>query len=308
MKNITLKKTFLLFIALIPTLVFGENKATLSDSLWNRATSCQIHFEDLDENEKPPFDMIDDSENGYFKISGAFPTCGCACSLTVGAYINTEGLHTFLQSDSMMCSWERKISSNKQLKEILPTDFGINTFMSETIDAILQKPIFFIDFEVPRIGTDTKAKIELIPFGIFPEGSNLVSYEYREQDSLNEESKQSDKVLTGIHNIAKNITDEKTLTFLLSGDFEKISAHDNEVILAEVSDNYSNFKSLDELQHYLVKLKKAYDLYAQLETDEVILGWDKAKSKFFIKEKGESISIGTFKEFLVSSKYYSPMC
>ncbi|MGB1217431.1 MAG: hypothetical protein ACPG5P_06120, partial [Saprospiraceae bacterium] len=251
-----MKHISLVLVVIIPILGFGQTQQTLSKILWSRVNNCYSMFEDWNEDGVPEFDKIDDAKNGYLKISGSWPTCGCSCSSEVGAYKDNDGEYTILQSDEIVCSWERKISSNKELKDILPLDFGVNSFMIEHIDDKSYAPIFLIDFEIPRIGTDTKVRLELIPLGLFPQGDNLICFEYKEQ--------QARKPLHGIRNIAKEIADTNSLTHLLNGDFDKISAVDKDLISKEIGTADSHFKSITEIQEYLIKLKKTYDVYANL--------------------------------------------
>jgi len=85
---------------LFPALSFGQKSTSLSEQLWSRVKFCYDMFEDNDEDGKPDFKKIDDSKNGYLKIFGVTPPCGCACNATVGAYKQKDGKYSFLQSDS----------------------------------------------------------------------------------------------------------------------------------------------------------------------------------------------------------------
>ena len=87
-----------LLFMLIPIIGMGQNKNTLSKMLWDRVGVCFSNFEDMDEDGSPDFDKIDDSKNGYLKISGSFPTCGCTCASAVAAYKNAAGSYTALRS------------------------------------------------------------------------------------------------------------------------------------------------------------------------------------------------------------------
>ncbi|MCW3789702.1 hypothetical protein [Plebeiibacterium sediminum] len=295
-----MKNIFLIILSVIPLLGFGQSQKSLSEILWSRVSHCYSMFEDMDDDGVPDFNKIDDSKNGYLKISGSWPTCGCSCSSTVGAYKNNEGEYIILQSDKELCSWERKISSNKNINEILPIDFGINSFLSEKLEIKYSNPIFFIDVEIPRVGTDTKVKIELVPLGLFPYGDNLICFEYGQNKSC--------KSLYLFKDIVNKMTDINTLDYLLAGEFEKINTVDNKLIQKGIGTDDSRFDSLNEMQEYLLRVKKVYDIYCKLETKELILGWNRIESRFYIKRKGECIVQVSFIDFLKSSEYWDWMC
>lgn len=130
-------KILSIFLIILPLLGHGQTQNPLSNILWDRVNHCYSQFEDMDEDGLPDFDKVDDSRNGYLKIWGEWPTCGCGCSSTVGAYKNSQGAYTILQSDQANCSWERKLSSNRELSDILPESFGIQSFSSTPIEETL---------------------------------------------------------------------------------------------------------------------------------------------------------------------------
>lgn len=287
----------------IPVIGIGQTTKTLSEILWSRVKTCYSMFEDMNDDGIPDFDKIDDSENGYLKISGSWPACGCSCSSTVGAFKNNEGNYVILQLDIFTCSWEKRISSNKELNTIMPNGFGINCFITGQITERITHPIFFMYFEIPRFGTDTKVRLELVPFGLKPDGNNLYCYEYKEKEGY-----KNCKSVYGIKNIAEGVTDLKTIDYLLTGDFDKICKADKNVIQKYIGSDDSRFKSIKEIQEYLKYLKIVYNIYQKLEYTELILGWDRQNSRFFIKEKRGKPEKLTFIEFLIKSEYWSPAC
>ncbi len=298
-----MKYLYLFFTVLVPTLGIGQTTNSLSEMLWNRVNNCYSKFEDYDDDGIPEYNKIDDSKNGYLKIWGGWPTCGCSCSSTIGAYKNSDGQYILLQSDNFSCSWERKVSSNRELVDVLPINFGLNNFFSGQITEKIESPIFFIDFEIPRIGTDTKVKIELVPFGLKPDGDNLLCYEYIEYQGYS-----NCKSLYSIKEIAEEIQDIKTLDYLLAGDFNKISRFDNNLILKAIGTDDSRFKSIEEIQKYLKQIKSIYNIYSKLETIELTLGWNRIESRFYIKETGTKPENISFRDFLIKNKYWSWMC
>ncbi|MBN1638701.1 MAG: hypothetical protein JW866_07030, partial [Ignavibacteriales bacterium] len=170
-------KTQLLVITIffLTIIVYGQQSKNLSEQMWERVQPCYSMFEDYDEDGKIDYDeLIDDSKNGYLKISGSYPTCGCSCTHTVGAYKGNDGKYTFVEEEEWTCSWTKTISSNKDLSEIFPNNFGINTFIPRAENTIDNNvALFYLDIEIPRVGTDTEVSIKVIPFGLYVENDGI---------------------------------------------------------------------------------------------------------------------------------------
>ncbi len=298
-----MKNYLKLILLFLPVIGFGQTQKTLRDLLWASVNPCYSMFEDVNEDGTPDFDKIDDSKNGYLKISGSWPTCGCTCSSTAAGYQNNDGSYTILQASEFTCSWEKKITSNRELKDILPEDFGINSFSSGTQNKDFNYPIFFINFNIPQYGTDTKVSIELVPFGLRAEGKDLYCFDYKEEAERN-----NLKFINEIKNISESIKDSKTLDYLLSGEFDKIVAQDNDILQKTIGESKEGFISYKEIQNQFKVLKKIYDIYSTLEYKEITLGWDRKNSRFNIKEKGKKMEKLSFKDFLINSKYWTPIC
>jgi len=298
-----MKYTLILFLISIPLLTFSQKPKSLSELLWSRVSHCHSMFEDMDEDGIPDFEQIDDSKNGYLHIAGSWPTCGCTCSSTVGAYKNQKGEYTLLQSDQVLCSWGRKISSDKALKKILPPDFGLSDFISGEMTEDIKYPIFFVDFQIPRTGTDTRITIELVPLGLRPEGNELLCFSYKESNDFS-----NCKSLYRIKDIAAGIKDPQTMNYLIKGEFDKILAEDAQLISKSIGSDDSRFRSKADIQQTLIELNNIYTLYSKIDATEIILGWNKQTSKFFIKEKKNKPDPLSFREFLLTATYWSPMC
>ncbi|MEW6527098.1 MAG: hypothetical protein AB1444_10565 [Spirochaetota bacterium] len=299
------KWMFLLLIVLtfIPVSGAGQAKKSLSQMLWERAKKCYSNFVDENGDGKPDGNVIDDSKNGYLQISGSWPECGCSCTSTVGAYVNSAGEYIFLQSDSYKCSWEKKISSNKNLNDLMPKDFGIHTFISQPVQGKINYPVFFLNFEIPRYGTDTKVTIELVPFGLRPDGNGLLCFEYREKEGA-----KNCTSLYRIADIARSMKDPATLDHIMKGNFNKISAKDKNAVMDAIGNDESRFKSQNDLQKALNELWNIYTLYQSLESTEVVLGWSKQDGRFSIKSKKGKPAKMSFKDFLINNRFWSPMC
>ncbi|MBW8243499.1 hypothetical protein K1F50_11855 [Muricauda oceani] len=295
----------LLLLFVLPHIVVCQNKTNLEKQLWQRVQNCYSLFEP-NEDGILEYNKIDDSKNGYLRVWGSFPTCGCTCSSTIGAYKDTNGIYTFLQKEEFLCEYRKSISSNKDLGKILPENFGIHTFLKEELNISSDYAVFFLDVEIPRFGTDTKFTLQLIPFGILQEQKDsVISYSYSQE---NENTPV--QYIKEIEYMANKIIDDSTLTYLLKKNYESIHIDDRKFIENALvgQDSMGYFDSFDELSEKLNILKNAYDIYSQLECMSVLMQWNKEKARFEIKSKSDEPKTMTFKEFLLENVYWTPIC
>lgn len=297
--------TFLLLLFVLPYIVVCQNKANLEKQLWERVQNCYSLFEP-NENGILEYNKIDDSKNGYLGVWGSFPTCGCTCSSTIGAYKDNNGIYTFLQKEEFLCEYRKSISSNKDLDKILPENFGIHTFFEEELNINSKYAVFFLDVEIPRIGTDTKFALRFIPFGTFQElNGSVISYDYSQ-----EYENTSVHYIKKIEYMARTIIDDNTLTHLLKKDYENIHMVDRKFIETKVivPGSWENFESFEELSEKLSILKNAYDIYSQLDFMTILMQWNKEKARFEVKSKIDGPKTITFKEFILEHEFWEPIC
>ena len=294
----------LLFTILIASNLSSQSKSPLSKLMWKQVKTCYSNLEDMDEDGEIDFDeLIDDSKNGYLKISGGWPTCGCTCENTVGAFKNNKGQYTLIKKDSWGCSWINRITSNRNLRTVFPTSIEHNGFFEKEIDNDTNKASFYIDIEIPRKGTDTKVSIHTIPFGLSIKSKSIVSFGYY-QDSDNGNYKS----IYYLRDIVKKTNDTSVLNHILNNDFEKISEVNNNIISKYIGNDDSRFNSMEDLSITLNHIKKVYEEYNQIQHKWLILGWDREKGNFYIKEKGPKPQKISFIEFLIEKRYWSAMC
>ncbi len=271
-------------------------KGTLKDALWREVWDCNKNFIEMEAEDMRT--TIDDTKNGYLSIWGDYPTCGCACSSTVGAYKDQYGFYTFLKKSTGSCEYEHSITSNRLLSEVLPEGMGINTFIpnADKLPAT-NIAIFTFDVEIPRKGTDTKVYIKTLPLGMsFPSENPFVYY------SL----KRNGYMLNVLYELAKS---EKYLELLGKLEHTKIKdlSNDEQAIIIELQDNNEN-TSNEKIQNNIDEVKLIYDYYTQIEYDSLLLGWDRKKARFYIKEKYKAKKKMSFVEFLQKSNYWIPSC
>jgi hypothetical protein len=301
----TMHKIFLTLLTVSLALtVQAQAPPSLSDRLWERVQGCHASLEDVDEDGKIDYDeLVDDSRNGYLKISGAWPTCGCNCVDVVGAYRDGNGNYTFLEQERWGCEWINQVSSNRELKDVFPEDWGLQRFIPGLTEDRSDKARFFVEVEVPRIGTDTRVSIQLIPFGFNYGNEGSLSFGYSEKDP-----QAGTRSLFNINMLARKFQDEKTFDYLLQEQFDAISAADRAHIEVYLGERWGQFESMEELALHFQDLKRTYDLYSQLKHESLTLGWNRAQGRFFVKEKGSAPKALSFKEFLLENEYWTARC
>lgn len=283
---------------------FAQTKS-LSEQLWERAEPCNNALEDMDEDgDKDYEELIDDSKNGYLKISGSFPTCGCECSSTVGAFKTAAGEYVFLDKTTWSCGWTHEISSNRDLNSILPLGIG-KEIMGYNPKEWFGEAHFYYDLEIPQFGTKTKLTVKIIPIGLSISSDGLpFSPFYKEQDHV------ENYAVYNIPDIVKKL-DNETIKMLVNGDFDLLSEKDNTILDAYIRKNdydSGRFASLDEISEVLNKIKDIHRMYSKLKYTSFTLDWDKKDERFYIKSKDESPEEVSFEEFLENVTYWMPIC
>lgn len=282
-------------------------KFNLSKELWNRVETCNSTLEDMDDDGKKDYEeLIDDSKNGYLKIGGSFPTCGCECYSTVGAFKTAKGEYVFLNENTWSCGWTHEITSNRKITELLPRDLNESLLGRNRELEDYDRAYFYLDIEIPRYGTDTKVEVKMIPFGMkMGKEIGLISSIYKEEDHIDCYGAYQLEML------AMDATEKETIDYLMNGEYEQICAEDQEIIGHIIRKNdydMSRFESYEAIGDQLSIFKSAYDLYMGMNFTSAVLGWDKAKEQFYIKSTEGKPQQITFIEFLQTSIYWMALC
>ncbi len=274
-------------------------KGSLKKALWHEAQNCNTNFEDTDAKENRH--LIDDSKNGYLKVWGDFPPCGCNCNVTVGAYKDQYGFYTFLKQETENCDYTTDISSNRLLSEVLPQDFGMHSFMS---DATQLPPtdiaLFTLNVAIPQKGTETKVSLKILAHGLlYTSNTPLVYY-----SAHNEKT----KMLEVIQQLAKDENNTELLNKLWHQNIVDLSSEEQAVITKLRKNASYGEISVEDVQKDIDTIKLAYTYYSQIEYDSVLLGWNKQKARFFIKERYKAKQKMSFAAFLQQIEYWLPNC
>ncbi len=272
-------------------------KGTLKKALWREVEDCNSNFKFEDALDMR--ETIDDTKNGYLSIWGDYPTCGCACSSTVGAYKDQYGFYTFLKKSTGSCEYKHHIASNRLLSEVLPEGLGIKTFIPNA-DKLPASDIamFTLDAEIPRKGTDTKVSIKTLPLGMsYPSKEPFVYYSLKNSGNL----------FGVLITLAK---DEKYRELLGKLEHKKITdlSNDEQAVIKELQNQYAAETPLEKIQDNINEVKLIYDYYAQIEYNSLLLGWDRQRARFYIKKKYKAKQKMSFVEFLQKNRYWVPGC
>ena len=294
-----MKNTFFLFlIYLNGCFIVNSQTKTLSEQLWKHANTC---YENFDEETKPET-IIDDSKNGYLHIAGTYPTCGCYCESTVGAYKKDNNEYTFLSYSKDLCYFSKKVSSNQPLNEIVSEKLSIKTFLKPSYspqkDSIAS---YILTPKIPQKGTVTTFTLEQIPFGIYEPSSNIMVFEQASNISKTNYFHLKDLVL--------QIENNNFFENLAKKEYQKINSKEMDVLTNYIHTN-EYYKTIEEMSSVLAEKYNTYLIYKNLEYDTLIMDWNKKTGKFYIKEKllihiNPNIS---FREFLLKSPEWLAAC
>lgn len=291
-------KIIVLFTLLISNFSYSQYELNLSQKMWYRVESCSYIYNDDDIAYNP--DNIDDTKNGYLKVFGDH------CTSTVGAYKLNDGKYVFLDKQTNICTWNNKIDSNMNLDNIFP-DFEKEGFFKKGTTNSTGYSSYYLDFNIPRKGTDTEVTIRNIPIGLMIKSTRIISFNYDEGESFSN----CNTSLFSVRSIIEKLQDKNTINYLLLNQTENITKYDLSIINEYIKTKRTSmgtFNSINELIDCLKIIKDNYDLFLNIEHRTVTLGWDRNQGEFYIKKKGKHPEFMTFKEFLLNMEYWSPSC
>ena len=295
---------FLTILIFISQVIQAQNNEPLSEKLWKQVQDCYSMFEDMDEDGKVDYDeIIDDSKNGYLKVSGSWPTCGCNCENTIGAYKTSSNDYIFLKKYLWGCSWQKGLYLSDSASVIFPFDFEADGFFQTKLENLSHNAYFYLDFKIPRKGTETKVFIKPIPLGIKVKSKKNIVFGYAEKDKF----AYSHKIFQ-IWRIASKTKQDNCIENLLNNKLNEVSETDKKIIEEAIGTDDSKFENIKELIICFQELKHIYEVYTQIHYDWLILGWNRDKGAFYIKEKGKRMKIDSFKDFLKKTEMWRPIC
>lgn len=237
--------------------------------------------------------VIDDVKNGYLEINLFYEQTKAA------AYKDNSDNYTILKNRRYRF-FNRSLSSNRNIEDVLPRNFGISNFIS---DSTLVKNViynsFYVEGNIPRNGTDTQLDIKVIPLGMRHKGS-LLAFETFEH------SENSDNMfLFGlINDVVKKLNNKESLTYFMNADYDAISVKDKTIIAQFIENDYQ-FENRDALRKFVLELFSIYKLNSAITYKSFILGWNRDTARFYIKDRIKNDnSIPSFVSFLENTEYF----
>ena len=235
--------------------------------------------------------LINDAKNGYLEINRFY------LKAVVGAYKDKNNEYTLLKN-MVNRYFNRSLSSNRNLNQVLPKNFGIKDFIPECSSIpLLKYSCFYIEAMIPQKGTETQLNLKLIPLGLFKKG-DLLTYSFLENND--------DNVFlhSFISTMVKKIKNKETLPYLLKKKFKDIIKSDFKIIEEFISKD-DQFENMDAVSEVLKHLYDIYNLSSIITFKSVILDWNTKEGRFIIKDKVHYYNeIIPFKSFLENSEYY----
>lgn len=247
----------------------------------------------------------------YLSVSGNFPSCDCYCSSTIKAFGESEK-YTLIMQEENGCDMSTGIHSNRSIYTILPPEiFLLESFTNNgKISTDLDFAIYTLNVELPVYGNEISIYLTLIPFGNFIKHPSLIL----PSTIRLEGSSTKNQVPVKTKEIISKLTDSTSIDHLLKKEFDKITVDDKKILASLVNDEGPwPVKSLDELSETLIHLKKIYDVNRQIDFTSFPLKWNGEINSFELleihkddfKEKTKNQS---FKEFILTGKYFIPTC
>ncbi|MFK7813602.1 MAG: hypothetical protein AB8B59_14005, partial [Maribacter sp.] len=230
-------KSFLIIICLLLTSSLVAQKNALADMLWEEAGG-RIN---ISEDNGYEYEIIDDSKNGYLKVTLTSEGCGCYSETTIAAYKDHKGNYTTLKMYWDGCANQKQLSSNNNLISVLPKNIGLHTFLPDAgnHNDIKLPAFFYLEASLPQKGTDTQLNLKYIPFGIRVTGEDRIL-------SFSGYGQQSPISNYGYHSNLKEaivkLTDSATFNYVVQNKQHKIIAVDQQILL----ELYGNEKTIKD--------------------------------------------------------------
>jgi hypothetical protein len=272
---------------------FGQ---TVQSRLWDMVETCNEAILAAAEEKQPYDSIVDDAGNGFLHIAGSWPTCGCSCASTVGAYRKADDTYVFLKREVWSCANRFALDGSPALETLLPVGLSLATFTGGQSVYSGDEGHFYLDIGIPRKGTLTEARIRLVPLGLFPEGNNGLCFSFEEDTART-------RYLYALREFAMTDPSQKAIHCILDGEFDALSAADRHKL-----DETMGTWNRAGLREVLTRLYTTWKIHQALRFTTVHMLWDRVEGRFRISDTGGSVKSLSFIEFLKQSDYYSPAC
>ena len=255
--------------------------------------------------------IMEDTTNGYFQIEKIDEGCGCYFKTSVGAFKKIDNTYTFLKMEEDACNWRKNLSAKPRLNSILPKNFELPEFLTDDAKKTYTNnnnfPIFYLEVDIARQGTDVKVHLSYIPFGARLSNRNdvlaLTGY-----SKLNNEGKSNYTYSGELHQFFTKIEEAGTIQSILKGNFANINSADYDLVEKIVGKDKS-YATLENLATDLRDLQVIHQFSKQIAFKSIILGWDPKNGKFFIKEKIKNdMPEMSFLEFVKQLPFLMAVC
>lgn len=287
----------LLIATIYSGLAAGQNKTTLKSQMWQYIDDCHstIVSSAMDSGLEP--EVIDDSSNGYLKVSGSWPTCGCGCESTVGAYKTANNNYVFLITEYWNCNYKYRVRSSQQFQSIMPKGFGLSSFIDTIgINCPNRNRVFYLEVDIPRYGTETKFTIKLIPLGLLIICPNdlclAIEQSWKEYNF---------KDLYYLKDIAESAT------AILKGDFDSMSEKDKKIIDAR-NDGATFQEKFKKVKDDMEFVYTRYQVYKRMKYKSLTMKWNAKEARFQVVKKEQADPVIDFKQFIADSEFWGTRC
>lgn len=244
--------------------------------------------------------------NGYYYVEYAVPGCGCECRNTVGAYTKDDGSYALLSSSYGQCSFDNGLRSNLTFDNFFPPTFGLQTFFENPIGLpdTSYPALFYLTAKIPKRGTETVLNLKLVPLGMNLFSQNGLCYRIYEDDY----TRMNNNYYGYYEDMAKKISGSTAINLMMNGEFKKLNASDKGIVDSIINRKYHErncrFRSYSQIEKSLHHLFYIYSWYNKLSYTIIVMDWDVAEGRFYIKEKKGRPKRISYLDFLRSYNFY----
>ncbi|QCX01905.1 hypothetical protein FGM00_17955 [Aggregatimonas sangjinii] len=299
-----MKDIVIAFCLLLSNVVLAQS-SSLADMLWAEAGGRPLQ---MDSDKESRTSITDDAANGYLRIFYEDEGCGCPFDTTVAAYKKANGEFAILKTYWDGCGDQRTFSANIDKAVLLPEDFGLQTFLPNSMKKAydIDSAVFYLNVELPRNGTDTKIDLKFIPFGLHVEPTDQVlAHSYARND---DENGSNGVYMEEIQDMLRKLSHEETITYILNREPDKIKKEDKGIVKRLYGEG-NRYRSIEELSVPIAKLRAIYEIAKDVEYKSVVLGWNRDTARFYIKERiKNNTPEHSFLEFVRQFQFLRAVC
>lgn len=262
----------------------------LKKLLWS---TLKCNCSEFEEEESVSKEVVEDISNGYLSFFCSYPPCGCSCQTISAAFKTEKGKYITLSRHTESCAQTYELTASKNLPDLLPKGLSLKTFApSQSIFVPKGCPMFYLDLEIPRYGSEVVASLKVIPFGFCGEGTAPLTTAYLEGESF-----VASELLANL----PEVSSKKAWEYAATEQWNKLSRQD----MRRIKEHLAGVEKGIEM---LKRIKQVYDVYIKLEATRMVMKWNRAIERFEIVRLDRKPKLISFDEFFLQAPCLQAIC